>query len=141
MNVNPRREQKRAQRNEARRLSWRAERERATERRRVAGELARYWAEAADVPPFLPRLPARSRQMAALRAQGLSFRAIGIQFGLSRQRVHQLLGTYERWIGARERNRLERWYFLEAGRPYTARMLADLCTQLQPLEAAHRPYA
>jgi hypothetical protein len=75
----------------------------------MARELVRYWAEAADAPPFLPRLPTRSRQMAVLRAQGLSFRAIGIQFGLSRQRVHQLLGPYERWLGARERRRLERW--------------------------------
>jgi hypothetical protein len=74
--------------------------------------------------------------MAVLRAQGQSFRAIGMKFGLSRQRVHQLLGPYERWLGTRERRRLERWYFLEAGRPYTARVLADLSSQLRPLEPA-----
>jgi DNA-binding CsgD family transcriptional regulator len=128
--------QERAQQNEARRLRWRAERERTTERRREARELARYWAEAADTPPSLP-LSARSRQMAELRAEGLSFGAIGIQFGLSRQRVHQLIGTHDRRLGARERRRLERWYFLEAGRPYAARVLADLSVQLRPLKPAH----
>jgi hypothetical protein len=89
----------RAQQNEARRLRWRAERERTTERRRLARELARYWSEVADTQPFLPRRSERSRQMAVLRAQGQSFRAIGMKFGLSRQRSTNSSGhTSAGWV-------------------------------------------
>jgi hypothetical protein len=63
MKLGARQAQERVQRNEARRLRWRTECERATERRREARELARYLAEVADTPLFLPR-PARGRPTA-----------------------------------------------------------------------------
>jgi hypothetical protein len=80
--------------------------------------------------PFCRRWQCGRARWPCYAAQGLSFRVIGLHSGLSRQRVHQLIGTYERWVGARERRRLERWYFLEAGPPYTARVLADMRKQL-----------
>jgi DNA-directed RNA polymerase sigma subunit (sigma70/sigma32) len=81
-------------------------------------------------------IPERWRQMAKLRADGLSLQQVGDRFGLRRERVRQILEQYERHrrnADQQQQRRLALWYLRHPlGRRYTARVLADIVDQLDP---------